>query len=98
MGNFTPGPWEIGEHSTDGKRDGSVVFQGYNKWGIAKLWASWRFSSDAEFVETDANARLIAAAPDLYAIAKELVEWEQDPDRYRGDLADLAQDARKILE
>lgn len=45
-----------------------------------------------------ANAKLIAAAPDLYAIAKELVEWEQDPDRYRGDLADLAQDARKILE
>ncbi len=34
----------------------------------------------------------------LLHIAQELVTWEQDPDRYGGDLADLAQEARGIVD
>ena len=41
--------------------------------------------------------RLIAAAPELLKIAEELAAWELDPDRYAGDLADLAHEARAAI-
>jgi hypothetical protein len=34
----------------------------------------------------------------LYEIVEDLVEWEKDPDRYTGDLADLATRARLFIE
>lgn len=47
--------------------------------------------------EQAANARLIAAAPELLAIAEGLAAWEADPDRFGGDLAELAQQARAAI-
>jgi len=44
-----------------------------------------------------ARASFLAAAPDLLAVAQELAKWEADPDRYAGDLADLAHTARAAI-
>lgn len=93
MGKFTPGPWDVGYCSSGGVRDGALVVDEKTGTNVASLWATLRTVE-----EVDANARLIAAAPDLYAIAKELVEWEKTPDHHRGRRPDLAQAARKILE
>ena len=92
MENFTPGPWDVVYHSTGNVRDGALVIDEETGTNVASLWATLR-SVD----EVDANANLIASAPELYAIAKELVEWENDPDKYGGDLPDLAQKAKEIL-
>jgi len=59
---------------------------------VADAWVSERPQEEQE-----ANARLITAAPDLLEIARELAAWEEDPDRYAGDLADLAHDARAAI-
>jgi hypothetical protein len=44
------------------------------------------------------NARLIAESPELLKIVQQLITWEADPDRYAGDLADLAHTAQAILD
>lgn len=62
MPNWTPGPWRVGTHhqilSTGGdNRCAGIV--SYNSWmGIE---------------EAEANAHLIAAAPDMYAALEQLV-------------------------
>jgi len=59
-------------------------------------------------LERDCGCRVLAgpilvycplhgAAPDLLAIAQEIVAWERDPDHYGGDLADLAHRALSII-
>lgn len=55
MGEHTPGPWEVADFGDNyyGQRYGEVAFL------LAKEGAS--------FEATEANARLIAAAPDLLA-------------------------------
>jgi hypothetical protein len=47
--------------------------------------------------ERKANAFLIEAAPELLDICRELYTWGTDPDRYGGDLADLASRARVAI-
>lgn len=44
-----------------------------------------------------ANARLIATAPDMLAVLEKVAAWEADPDRYAGDLADIAHEARAAI-
>ncbi len=44
-----------------------------------------------------AHGRLIFSAPDLLAICLELDQWERDPDKYGGDLAELAIKARAAI-
>jgi hypothetical protein len=58
-----------------------------------------KYGEIAECFGTDfeANALLIAASPELLQIAEELSDWELDPDRYAGDIADLAHKARAII-
>lgn len=61
------------------------------------------WSSDGVTTEDEdqANAARLALAwnshDELLAVAERLAEWEQDPDRFAGDLADLAQQARTLL-
>lgn len=43
------------------------------------------------------EALLFKAAPDLLEICLELANWESDPDRYAGDLAELAAKARTAI-
>lgn len=47
--------------------------------------------------EGDRLSRKIEAVDDLLAVAHGLDRWESDPDRYAGDLADLAHKARAAI-
>ncbi|NBT75763.1 MAG: hypothetical protein EBT15_07315 [Betaproteobacteria bacterium] len=90
----TPGPWWIAE---DGDYlcvcDGEV-----NEYGEREEVATLACNRPSLRHCQPANARLIAAAPALLAICGEFIAWEQDPDRYSGDLADLASQARSVVE
>lgn len=61
MADFTPGPWEVGYHSTGGNRDGALIVDKETGTNVASLWVTLRTIS-----EVDANARLIAAAPEMH--------------------------------
>lgn len=78
MHQHTPGPWAAMQHYTDDKRDGTLIV-GPDKWHIASCWAT-RFSDGRSITETDANATLIAAAPDILAALVQLVDWATHPD------------------
>lgn len=69
---FTPGPWEAGRADT---RTESTV---YGKWIYAgnMYLAMVQENSDAD---TMANARLIAAAPDLLAACEALYDDQRGP-------------------
>lgn len=88
--NFTPGPWTIAPCSdTDETRDIVSEYEQHAdgikqaNW-IAELDAQIDSDSDAEaqMATLDANAHLIAAAPDLYAALKALAD---DYDQLLGD-------------
>jgi hypothetical protein len=63
MANFTPGPWHlggIGNPLTDPR---------YNIWGLPANWLPAKGMQSGECIAQDvtpANARLIAAAPEMY--------------------------------
>lgn len=65
---FTPGPWEIEPNSGD-------IFTGNHLIAImaGENYGQWRPSPDDGAAEFDANARLIATAPDLYVKLQGLV-------------------------
>lgn len=60
--SFTPGPWEMGQTQN---YETALVAPGS---GIAVAYAAWDGGSGCHLeIENDADARLIAAAPELYA-------------------------------
>ena len=67
----TPGPWPM-QRTGDGKRIiiGKGLVEGPNGYEVAEV-----YSDDCPYELAEANARLIAAAPDLLAAVKELVNW-----------------------
>lgn len=70
MTNHTPGPWAFTPHGTS---EGDVA----TVYGTSQGWVSihapgWENIGDKKVA--DANVRLIAAAPDLLAVLKELQE------------------------
>lgn len=81
---LTPGPWHVGE----GSAGGTI----YDSWG-------WRVASAVvghRYYDVDAmhaNARLIAAAPDLLALAEMILEFAtvETPQR-------LIDEANRILQ
>lgn len=70
----TPGPWTVTrtrEISAPTPQDSPVILPTIT---ICEVW-----SGGAGIEGADANARLIAAAPDLLAFAKSLIDaWESD--------------------
>lgn len=63
------------------------------KFEVYDEWSGVAFGD----VVGEEKARLVAVAPALLALAHEVVAWEQDPDAYAGDLADLAHKAAAII-
>jgi hypothetical protein len=75
----TPGPWEMGGSllaSTSGKHI-AIVLHNIN-YDEKKLPRDYDSRAPKSFPETEANARLIAAAPELLAALENLVIW-RDP-------------------
>ncbi|MBN9601852.1 MAG: hypothetical protein J0G33_02865 [Afipia felis] len=70
---FTPGPWSWSHRKIPGDRDGVYSTQIYDSAGVTIADASWYPIKGHRYVSTnrDANARLIAAAPDLLAALEE---------------------------
>ena len=81
----TPGPWSVEDPM--GPEILSVIANGdqpvYEWRHIAQLSMEPEDKSDPSIVEQRANARLIAAAPDLYEALKAMFDrWEPDPEPY----------------
>ena len=75
---FTPGPWWFssvgGLMSVYGKCIGSSrMVEGEFPICDIRGWGHLQYRDDAEAMQ-DANGQLIAAAPDLYAVLRELVD------------------------
>ena len=67
----TPGPWKFGKELTARSGEWLVSFDAGSK-GRGIAIAETRAGSGNE----EANARLIAAAPDLLAACKSMIEWD----------------------
>jgi len=79
----TPGPWPLSE-TGDGKRYviGEGLVSGPKGYEVAEV-----YSDDCDPAEAIANARLIAAAPDLLAALERLVpaDFHEHPDDFMDD-------------
>lgn len=78
MSKHTPGPWGIIIGDA-----GPIVFSGQKSNMVAHCIKAW--SSE----ERMANARLIAAAPDFYAMAEMVLAWW---DKHKDDTTDYVGD------
>jgi hypothetical protein len=68
---FTPGPWRVGEDDSLQQNGDLPILR--EKTHIALTYSRRPLQSESE-EETQSNASLIAAAPELYAVLKG-VEW-----------------------
>lgn len=70
---FTPGPWKLWKHMiiaiTDKTQFTKTGVKGYRA-DICKI----DYDPDMTTSTTDANARLIAASPDLYVAVRDLID------------------------
>ena len=83
MSEFTKGKWSI-------DRDGSAIFSDSEDCYVAELSPA---NSDEQVV---ANARLIAAAPEMYELLKICAKTEE-PASYIPAFLDLKDKARELL-
>lgn len=67
----TPGPWALSDN-------GLGVFGPGEEWGIAQILLYCSTGEGIPDEEQKANARLIASAPDLLALARAYEAWEAD--------------------
>lgn len=63
----TPGPWKVESFPEVGKK-GSVYVSGAEGWEVSPVCSTWETESR---IKNEANAQLIAAAPDLLAACRE---------------------------
>jgi hypothetical protein len=68
---FTPGPWVadldgVGWQPGNGQEDhNEVCLLGHDQYDAVSVYAPGKYPPSADYAEFSANARLIAAAPDL---------------------------------
>ncbi len=71
MNKHTPGPWDAHHHeSTDT----------YTIHVAGRSWESWAIAHVGDCTQDEANARLIAAAPDLLDALRQWAAAERDSD------------------
>ena len=88
----TPGPWKIGEIT--GGQDGGIwaEIDGQGHSGIAQV--VWKMEDDERTPRCEANARLIAAAPDLLEALQQISDYARtDGDIIAQHLAGIARAA-----
>lgn len=68
---WMPGPWEVDAHTACPSVRVSGDIKAGGRWRVATVGSSGRDIKDDQVVAT---ARLISAAPDLYAVVAELEE------------------------
>ena len=79
MSQHTPGPWKLCDSSwVTNHRDIDAPTHG------ALAVVVWRMEDDARSPECEANARLIAKAPELYKIVRWIVDMKQGVDKNCG--------------
>lgn len=85
MSSHTPGPWRLSPNCRNIFSDHTLREGGrYPELlaSVSRVEAPWA----QDTVTTDANAHLIAAAPQLYEALRQLVNYNNaDPDLYVGD-------------
>lgn len=96
MSKHTPGPWEI---DTDNGRDGGIAIGAADPkdgqlFEVATIWGE--DSSSAQTPMAQANARLIAAAPDLleFALAVSQFDGRNNTTHIKQWAAELVKKAR----
>ena len=81
----TPGPWTFGEGRDNRHYEVDQMGTGGGAWSsICEVAANTLGSREVTAAEAEANARLIAAAPDLLAACKRVLlaeEWSYTGDR-----------------
>lgn len=74
MTTHTPGPWTVGERLSGSENHrGFTIGDARNQWGLASV-----HPLDSDGNEGRANARLMAAAPELLGALKRLVSINQE--------------------
>jgi len=77
----TPGPWQTWEN-------------GDGEYGIERNGDSL---GTMEGQNAKANARLIAAAPDLLEAARSMIDWQDTPAHVRGDFRPIQKALRQAI-
>ena len=74
MSKHTPGPWEAFQN------DLGCGVLATKRADVAYCWTrdGWPLDSSRPISESVANARLIAAAPELLEVLKEIMSWEEN--------------------
>jgi hypothetical protein len=98
----TPGPWHYRSNAHSKSTFGISIFHGtapYEEGLIADLSGRYKsYRTEAEIgPSTIANARLIAAAPDLLSALEEMMSVFQDHEQYDEESAEVIQSARSAL-
>lgn len=89
MSAHTPGPWVAKVDDLVPER-GAVYVEGPLGWEDQSVCETYRFSRDIQ--EDEANARLIAAAPDLLAALKDMASGWRYIRRVHGNLSGVGWD------
>ena len=85
----TPGPWEL-KYEKTGRTIDAVI-----KMGKAAIYFTRGIGQT--FEEQQANARLIASAPDLLSALEEMISVFQDHEQYDEESAEVILSARAAL-
>lgn len=92
MTKHTPGPWKVIEGND---RNGKYTrVAGTDGWGVL---ADCGMGLRAAFDEQEANARLIAAAPDMLALLQRIMHAPADTIQVCGDTIKVFQEMRSLL-
>jgi hypothetical protein len=93
----TPGPWSITEHNrSDGKGLARSIWPDDRSGRVCGKIADVSRNAIVSDNESAANARLIAAAPDMAAVLKSLIEfWDNVTPVHPG--AEIVDDARAAI-
>lgn len=98
MSNHTPGPWVRCKEAPKIIMSGSFI-DGHEGYIVGSVSGNDNSGFYASEEEAEANACLIAAAPDLLSIVQRLValdaQWH--PDRHASEKAELMEEARAAI-